>query len=89
MKINLKVRFKNPVFIAQLVMSILLPILTYMGLTVEDLTSWQLLGKTLIEAIRNPYVLGLVVVSVWNAVNDPTTKGVNDSSNALTYTKPN
>lgn len=89
MKINLKVRMKNPVFIAQLAMSVILPILTYMGLTVQDLTSWAMLGKTLLEAVSNPYVLGLVVVSVWNALNDPTTKGVGDSSKALTYTQPN
>ena len=88
MKLNLKIRFKNPVFIAQLIMSVLLPILTYMGLTVEDLTTWQVLGETLLQAITNPYVLGLVIVSVWNALNDPTTKGVNDSENALTYTEP-
>lgn len=88
MKLNLKVRFKNPVFIAQLVMSVLLPILTYMGLTVEDLTTWQVLGETLLQALTNPYVLGLVIVSVWNALNDPTTKGVSDSENALTYTEP-
>lgn len=89
MKINMKVRFSNPVFIAQIVMSVLLPILTYMGLTVQDMTSWSMLGNALFEAIKNPYVLGLVVVSVWNAINDPTTKGMGDSSNALTYTKPN
>ena len=88
MKLNLKIRYKNPVFIAQLIMSVLLPILTYMGLTVEDLTTWQVLGETLLQAITNPYVLGLVIVSVWNALNDPTTKGVNDSENALTYTEP-
>ena len=40
--INWKVRFKNPVFIAQLILSILTPILTYMGITVQDLTSWEL-----------------------------------------------
>lgn len=88
MKLNLKVRLKNPVFIAQLVLSILLPILSYMGLTVEDLTSWKMLGEVLVEAVINPYVLGLVAVSVWNALNDPTTKGVGDSENALTYTEP-
>lgn len=88
MKLNLKVRLKNPVFIAQLVMSVLLPILTYMGLTVEDLTTWGALGNALMQAVMNPYVLGLVIVSVWNAVNDPTTKGLGDSENALTYTEP-
>lgn len=88
MKINLKVRFKNPVFIAQLLLSVLLPILTYMGLTVEDMTSWAVLGNALFEAVKNPYVLGLVIVSVWNALNDPTTAGVSDSIQALTYDKP-
>jgi phi LC3 family holin len=87
-KMNLKVRFKNPVFIAQLILAILTPILAYAGLTVQDLTSWQALGEILLGAIRNPYVLGLIVVSVWNALNDPTTAGITDSAQALTYDKP-
>lgn len=85
---NLKVRFKNPVFIAQFILAILTPILAYAGLTVQDLTSWQKLGEILLEAIRNPYVLGLIVVSIWNAFNDPTTAGITDSAQALTYDKP-
>jgi len=85
---NLKVRFKNPVFIAQLILAILTPILAYAGLTVQDLTSWQALGEILLGAINNPYVLGLIVVSVWNALNDPTTAGITDSAQALTYDKP-
>lgn len=85
---NLKVRFKNPVFIAQLILAILTPILAYAGLTVQDLTSWQALGEILLGAISNPYVLGLIVVSVWNALNDPTTAGITDSAQALTYDKP-
>ena len=85
---NLKVRFKNPVFIAQLILAILTPILAYAGLTVQDLTSWQALGEILLGAIRNPYVLGLIVISVWNALNDPTTAGITDSAQALTYDKP-
>lgn len=85
---NLKVRFKNPVFIAQLILAILTPILAYAGLTFQDLTSWDALGKLLLGAISNPYVLGLIAVSVWNALNDPTTSGVGDSTRALGYTKP-
>lgn len=88
-KINWSIRFKNPVFIAQLVMAILLPILAYMGLTVKDMTSWKSVGDALMLALSNPYVLGLVIVSVWNAVNDPTTDGVTDSARALTYGKSN
>ena len=85
---NLKVRFKNPVFIAQLILAILTTILAYACLTGQDLTSWQALGEILLGAIRNPYVLGLIVVSVWNALNDPTTAGITDSAQALTYDKP-
>ena len=85
---NWKVRFKNPLFIALMILAVLTPILAYAGLTVKDLTTWQALGDLLIGALSNPYVLGLVVVSVFNAVTDPTTSGVKDSEQALTYTKP-
>ena len=88
-KINWKVRFKNPVFIAQLILAILTPILAYAGLTVQDMTTWQTIGDLLLGAISNPYVIGLVIVSVWNALNDPTTTGITDSSKALTYDVPN
>lgn len=88
-KINWKVRFKNPVFIAQLILAILTPILAYAGLTVQDMTTWQEIGNLLLGAISNPYVIGLVIVSVWNALNDPTTTGITDSSKALTYDVPN
>lgn len=89
MKINWKIRFKNPVFYAQIILAILTPILAYMGITAQDLTSWSYLGQVLIQAVSNPYVLALVVVSVWNAVNDPTTSGVTDSTQALNYDEPN
>lgn len=85
---NWKVRFKNPLFIAQMILAVLTPILAYAGLTVKDLTTWQALGDLLIGALSNPYVLGLVVVSIFNAVTDPTTSGIKDSEQALTYTKP-
>ena len=85
---NWKVRFKNPLFIAQMILAVLTPILAYAGLTVKDLTTWQALGDLLMGALSNPYVLGLVVVSVFNAVTDPTTSGVGDSEQALTYSKP-
>lgn len=85
---NLKVRFRNPVFIAQLFLSVLMPVLTYSGLTVQDITTWQTLGNLLYNALGNPYVLGLIAVSVWNALTDPTTAGLGDSSRAMTYDKP-
>ena len=87
--INLKVRFRNPVFIAQIVLAILTPILAYAGLTMQDLTTWEALGNLLLGAVKNPYVLSLVIVSVFNAITDPTTVGVKDSERAMTYSYPN
>lgn len=88
MKINWLVRFKNPVFIAQLVLSVLVPIVGYVGINLSDITSWQILGSLFVRAVSNPYVLGIVIVSVYNAVTDPTTRGIGDSERALTYTEP-
>lgn len=88
MKINWKVRLRNPVWWAQMVLAVLTPILVYAGLTVESLTTWAALGELLLGAVRNPYVLAMVAVSVWNACNDPTTAGVGDSARALGYRKP-
>ena len=88
MKINWKVRFNNPMFYVQLVLSILTPILTYLGLTATDLTTWSALGNVLLQAVSNPYVLSLVLVSVYNALVDPTTSGFGDSATALTYDTP-
>ena len=87
--INWKVRIKNPVFWVQVAAAIVLPILTYLGLSWEDMTSWAALGGIFLEAVKNPVILVSVLVSVWNAVNDPTTKGLGDSRRAMEYTEPN
>lgn len=88
MKINWLVRIKNPLFWVQIGIAILTPILAYLKLSVEDLTTWGKVGQVLLEAVSNPYILVIVVASVFNAIQDPTTKGLSDSVNALTYTEP-
>lgn len=88
MKINWTVRLKNPVFWAELVAAILLPILAHMGMNWEDMTTWSALGGMLLGALQNPVIVVAVIVSVWNAITDPTTAGVSDSSQAMTYTEP-
>ena len=87
--INWKVRFRNPVFWVQIIVAIVLPILAYLGLSWEDMTSWAALGGIFLEAVKNPVILASVLVSVWNAINDPTTKGLSDSQRAMEYHKPN
>lgn len=86
--INWRVRIRNPVFWVQIGMAVFTPVLAYLGLSAEDLTSWQMVGEVLIKAWSNPYILGLIAVSVWNAVNDPTTAGTGDSLDAMQYNKP-
>lgn len=88
MKINWKVRMKNPVFWAQLATAIVLPILAYLGLQWSDMTSWATLGGILVQAVKNPVILVSVVVSVWGIVNDPTTAGLSDSKKAMGYQSP-
>ena len=47
------------------------------------------IGEVLIKAVSSPYILSLVIVSVYNAITDPTTTGFTDSKRALTYDTPN
>lgn len=85
---NLKVRFKNPIFIIQLLIAIVAPILAYQGLTAADITTWAALGNMLLGAISNPYVIVLIIASVWSALNDPTVAGLGDSAQAMLYASP-
>ena len=85
---NLKVRTKNWSFWVSVLISIGAPILAYFGLTAADITTWAALGRVLLDAVSNPYVVGLVLVSLYNALIDPTTKGIKDSAQAMTYEKP-
>lgn len=88
MKFNWKVRLKNPVWWVQMGLAVLTPMLAYAGLTANDLNSWTTLGELIVRALSSPHVLALVAVSVWNACNDPTTSGLTDSTQAMTYEAP-
>lgn len=88
MSINWKVRLRNPVFWVQVAAAVFLPILAYFGLNWEDMTTWGAVLNIISRAVQNPVVVVSVLVSLWNAVNDPTTAGLKDSARALSYTAP-
>lgn len=88
MKINWKVRFKNPQFLIQVLISVAAPVAAYTGLTASDITSWSTLFGVIFDAVKNPYVLGLVFFSLMHAINDPTTDGLSDSKQSLRYEYP-
>ena len=85
MKINWKVRVKNPYFWIGLVGVIL----TAMGVSPEMFTSWSAVGNQLLEFISNPFMIGSVIVAVLGVLVDPTTTGISDSTRALSYDEPN
>ena len=88
MKINWKVRLKNPVFWAQVAVALLSPILVSLRLQWEDMTTWPALGEVLRQAVCSPVILVAVIVSLWGVITDPTTQGLGDSQQALTYDEP-
>lgn len=86
---NWTVRFKNPVFWIQLILTAFATALAYAGLTAQDMTTWAGVLDIIKGTFSNPYCLFLVASSIWNSVNDPTTSGLGDSTRALQYAKPN
>ena len=84
MKINLKVRVKNPWFWVGLFSVIL----TAIGVEPESLTSWQAVLDMLVAFINNPFIIITTAIAVLSVFVDPTTKGIGDSSQAMTYTTP-
>ena len=89
MKINWKIRLKNPSFWVSVAIAVFTPIMAYMGITAKDITTWAALGNVLVSAVSNPYILLTVAMSMYNAIVDPTTTGISDSAKALTYDEPN
>ena len=84
MKVNLKVRLKNPWFWVTLGGVIL----SAMGISPETLTSWGAVLDMLVDFISNPFMIFTVGVAVLGVVMDPTTHGIGDSKQALSYNKP-
>lgn len=84
MKLNLKVRIKNPWFW----IGIGAIILSAMGVDPAMFTSWNLVWEAIADLFTNPFQLFTVVFAVLAVFIDPTTAGIGDSAQAMTYTKP-
>lgn len=79
MKINWKARLKNHIFILNMAISVIVPLLTYYGVSPEELDTWSEIWGLILHAIKNPYILFTSFALIWNNVIDPTTKGISDS----------
>lgn len=82
--INWTVRIKNPYFWIGLIATVL----TAIGVSPECLTSWAILWDKIVSLAGNPFAIGCLIVAIIGYVNDPTTKGICDSKQALTYGEP-
>ena len=81
MKINLKVRFKNPVFWLTVIPALVTFVYTVLG------------AVGVVPAVSEDMIINIItaIVSALTALGvlvDPTTKGVGDSARALGYDKP-
>lgn len=83
MKVNWTVRIKNEKFWMAIVPAVLLLIQAVASVFgfVIDLGE---LGNKLLAVVNAVFV----VLSILGVVNDPTTAGMSDSSNAMTYAEP-
>lgn len=84
MKMNIPVRFKNPWFWLGLIGLFF----TAIGVSPETLTSWAALKQALIDFAGNPFLIGTAAIALLGQFIDPTTAGVSDSKQAMTYTAP-
>lgn len=83
MKINWKVRIKNKVFWMAFIPAVLVlikAVANLFGFSIELVD----IESNLIEVVESVFL----VLAIVGVVADPTTVGVGDSENALTYDKP-
>ena len=53
-------------------------VLTATGIEPSTLTSWNVLFDSLMEVIKNPYMIATIIMAVVGVFTDPTTPGIKD-----------
>jgi len=81
MKINLKVRMKNPVFWLTIIPALIACIYTILG-------TFGIVPAISEDTLVNAFTNLVTVLATLGVLVDPTTSGVNDSERALNYTDP-
>jgi phi LC3 family holin len=82
MKINWKVRLKNPAFWVTVIPALITVV--YAVLSIFDIVP-----NVTEETVVKGFMALMSVLATLGIVVDPTTKGVCDSDRAMTYNKPN
>lgn len=84
MKINLPVRMKNPWFW----IGVASVAITAIGVDPMTFTSWTAVAEGALAVLSNPVQLVTMCLAVLAVFIDPTTAGVGDSTQAMTYDAP-
>lgn len=84
MKINWKVRIANKTFWIQMIPALLLVLQLILDLFGVNMDFGEL-GNKLVGIVNAIFV----VLALLGIVNDPTTKGLDDSERAMNYEEPN
>lgn len=82
MKMNLKVRFKNPVFWMTIIPAIATCVYTVLG-------CFDIIPPISEDALVNAFMAIITALTTLGVFVDPTTTGVGDSERAMAYTQPN
>ena len=90
MKINWRVRFnkKNMLFLFRFFAALFLPVVTYFGISYEELTTWAKVWDIFIQFVSNPFLLMLTAFNAMNVIPDPVVKGISDSPTGLQLIEP-
>lgn len=86
--INWKVRVRNPQFWLSVVLSFIVPPLAYAGIEFNEITTWGKFFSVLGSGFANPYVVAMIIVSLYNSISDKTTRGFSDTKIAKQYLRP-
>lgn len=81
MKINWKVRFKNKVWLLTFIAALV-------GFVYQILSLFEIVPPISEDMLMKLFTLLINILAAVGVVVDPTTKGVSDSEQALTYEKP-
>lgn len=83
MQINWKVRIANKDFWMAMIPAVLL-LIQAIGAPLGLVLDFGELGNQLLEIVNAVFT----VLAIWGIVNDPTTNGMGDSKQAMTYAVP-
>ena len=87
MKLNFKIRIKNPAFWIPLIAGVVTMFMGFLQMEPQDFSSWAGLWEAIVTFMGNPYFVVSVLIYILAAFMDPTTPGIGDSEASLAKNK--